>query len=85
MESGAQGVFNIAYCSQISVQELAALIMEITGISVPLSFEPQQPGDIRDSCADIHRAVDAFGYSPRYTVRSGLEETVRWYQQQPLQ
>lgn len=85
IESGAQGVFNIAYCRQISVQELAALIMEITGISVPLSFEPQQPGDIRDSCADIHRAVDAFGYSPRYTVRSGLEETVRWYQQQPLQ
>jgi len=85
MESDAQGVFNVAYCRRINVKELAAMIMEITGISVPLSFEPQQPGDIRDSCADIHRAVDAFGYSPRYTVRSGLEETVRWYQQQPLQ
>jgi UDP-glucose 4-epimerase len=86
MESDAQGVFNVAYCRRISVQELAAMIMDITGISVPLSFEPQQPGDIRDSLADIHRAVEAFGYSPRYTVRSGLEETVRWYQQQqPLQ
>ena len=82
MESDAQGVFNVAYCRQISVQELAALIMEITGISVPLSFEPQRMGDIRDSCADIHRAADAFGYSPKFTVRSGLEETVRWYQQQ---
>jgi UDP-glucose 4-epimerase len=79
MESGAQGVFNVACCRQISIQKLAALIMEVTGISVPLSFEPLRPGDIRDSCADIHRAADAFGYSPRYTVRSGLEETMRWH------
>jgi nucleoside-diphosphate-sugar epimerase len=79
MESDAQGVFNVAYCRQISIQQLAALIMEITGVSVPILYEPGRPGDIRDSCADIRRAIDAFGYSPHYTVRSGLEETVRWY------
>jgi UDP-glucose 4-epimerase len=79
MESDAQGVFNVAYCRQISIQQLAALIMEITGVSVPILYEPGRPGDIRDSCADIRRVIDAFGYSPHYTVRSGLEETVRWY------
>jgi UDP-glucose 4-epimerase len=83
MEGTAQGVFNIAYNRRISVMELAALIMEITGISVPLSFEPSRAGDIRDSLADISRAQKAFGYTPEYTVKSGLEETVDWFRKQP--
>ena len=82
MESGAQGVFNVACCRRISVQELAALIMEITGISVPLTFEPPRAGDIRDSLADISRAQAAFGYKPEYTVKSGLAETVDWFRKQ---
>ena len=79
MESGAQGVFNVAYCKRINLKELAAMIMEITGISVPLTFEPPREGDVRDSLADISRAQEAFGYAPQYTVRSGLEETVAWF------
>jgi UDP-glucose 4-epimerase len=79
MQSNAQGVFNVAYCKRINLNELAAMIMEITGISVPLHYEPARAGDVRDSLADISRAQAAFGYEPAYTVRSGLEETVAWY------
>ena len=79
MESDAQGVFNVAYCKRINLKELAAMIMEITGISVPLTFGPPREGDVRDSLADISRARKAFGYAPQYTVKSGLEETVAWF------
>ena len=82
MESDAQGVFNIAYCRRINLKELAALIMEITGIFVPLVYDPPRAGDVRDSLADITRAQKAFGYAPAYTVRSGLEETVPWFREQ---
>jgi nucleoside-diphosphate-sugar epimerase len=82
MESDAQGVFNIAYCKRINLKELAFLIMEITGISVPLVYDPPREGDVRDSLADITRAQKAFGYAPAYTVRSGLEETVAWFREQ---
>jgi UDP-glucose 4-epimerase len=81
MESNATGVFNVAYCRRINLKELAAMIMEITGISVPLVYEPARPGDVRDSLADITRAQETFGYAPAYTVRSGLEETVAWFKQ----
>ena len=37
-------------------------------------------GDVRDSLADIRRAQEAFGYAPEYTVKTGLEETIAWYQ-----
>jgi len=79
MESTAQGVFNIAYCQRITLNDLAALIMDLTGTTVPVQYEPARPGDVRDSLADITRAQAAFGYRPEYTVRTGLSETVAWY------
>jgi UDP-glucose 4-epimerase len=82
MESDSQGVFNVAYGSRINLIDLASLIMEITGISVPLKFEPPRTGDVRDSLADITQAQEAFGYAPEYTVKTGLMETIQWYQNQ---
>jgi UDP-glucose 4-epimerase len=79
MESDAQGIFNVAYSQRIDLNELANMIMEITGITVPLIYEPPKIGDVRDSLADIRRAQDAFGYAPEYTVKKGLEETIAWF------
>ncbi len=79
MESDAEGVFNVAYCKRIDLNELASLIMEIIGITVPLLYEPPRNGDVRDSLADIRRAQEIFGYTPEYTVKTGLEETIAWY------
>lgn len=81
MESNAQGVFNVAYCQRIDLNELAATIMDLTGKKVPIVYEPRRAGDVRDSLADITRAKEAFGYAPAYTVKSGLAETVAWYRE----
>jgi UDP-glucose 4-epimerase len=80
MESDAQGVYNVAYCQRINLNELASLIMDITGITVPLVYEPPRTGDVRDSLADINPAQEAFGFAPEYTVKTGLKETIAWYQ-----
>ncbi len=82
MEGDARGVFNVAYCRRIDLLELAATLMEITGITVPLIHDPPRAGDVRDSLADIARAQEAFGYAPEYTVKTGLMETVAWYRNQ---
>jgi len=80
MESPAEGVYNIAYGQQIDLNSLADLIMSITGIRTMPIYEPPRPGDIHDSLADSSRASKAFGYMPRYTVKTGLQETIPWYQ-----
>ena len=82
MESDTTGVFNVAYGKRINLRELASDIMEITGITVPLTYEPARAGDVRDSLADITKAQTAFGYDPEYTVRSGLEKTIGWFKNQ---
>ncbi|RQD81344.1 MAG: NAD-dependent epimerase/dehydratase family protein, partial [Methanocalculus sp. MSAO_Arc2] len=80
MDSDATGVYNIACGKRISLNELAALLMTITGNHPAPIYEPPREGDIRDSLADISRARAAFGYDPRYTLEEGLAETVAWFQ-----
>jgi UDP-glucose 4-epimerase len=82
MESDAEGVFNVAYNQRIDLTLLAHLIMEITDITVPITYEPPREGDIRDSLADITRAKSGFNFTPEYTVKTGLKETIQWYENQ---
>jgi UDP-glucose 4-epimerase len=79
MESNASGVFNIAGGSRISLNELAGSLSEITGVHRRPVYEPPRSGDVRDSLADISRAGEAFGFSPRRTLAEGLRETVAWF------
>jgi UDP-glucose 4-epimerase len=79
MQSNACGVFNVAYNQRINLLQLADLIMGYTGIHVRPFHEAARPGDIKDSLADISAAEKVFGYSPEYTVKTGLEETIEWF------
>ena len=79
MERNAEGVFNVAYNQRISLLALLDIIAEETGMHVNPVFEPPRAGDIHDSQADISAAQKALGYSPEYTVESGLKETIALY------
>jgi len=82
MDCAAQGVFNVAYGSHITLIELARIIMDALGEDLPLKYESPRSGDIQDSLAAISAAQNAFGYVPEYTVTTALEETIAWYQNQ---
>jgi UDP-glucose 4-epimerase len=79
MERDVPGVYNVACGAQINLLTLVDMITEITGISVPITFAPPAKGDVRDSVADITLAKKSIGYTPRWSVRKGLEDTVAWY------
>ncbi|MDN7013849.1 SDR family oxidoreductase [Methanoculleus sp. FWC-SCC3] len=81
MESDARGVFNIAGGRRISLNQLVAILSEITGTRCEPIYEAPRVGDIRDSLADITRARDAFGYDPQYPVEEGLRQAVAWFRE----
>ena len=82
MEKDAPGVYNIACGMRINLLELADMIAEITGSSVPIVFNPPAKGDVRDSVADITLAKKSIGYSPHWSVHKGLEATIAWFNEQ---
>ena len=78
-ESTKTGTFNIACGRSVTVNELIALLSEITGRNAAPVYTAPRPGDIRHSLADIKKAR-SLGYSPRSNFKKELEETVRWFE-----
>ena len=76
----AEGIFTIACCKRISLNEFAGRIMLIIGIRVEPVYDKPRAGDIKDSLADITAAREALGYYPDYDMNSGLKETIKWFQ-----
>jgi UDP-glucose 4-epimerase len=74
-ESDATGIFNISTGERISINKLAALIINLIGNSVEPIHEELRFGDIRHSLADISKAKQ-FGCNPKYDLEEGLRETI---------
>lgn len=81
-ESTSTGVFNIAGGKRISINELAGLIIKTCKKDVQLEYHDKRDGDILHSLADVTRAKKGFNFISKFSITDGIEETIKWYQQQ---
>jgi nucleoside-diphosphate-sugar epimerase len=58
------------------------LLQKTEGISLPAIYEAPRQGDVRDSQADVTRAVAELGHSPQFSFEEGLRLTLDWYRSQ---
>lgn len=72
-------VFNIAYGSRVTVNEVLAAINAGLGKNAVAEHLPERDGDIRHSLADISAAKEILGYNPDYNFEKGLHEAIEWY------
>lgn len=79
MQSKERRPVNIGNPVEYRVEEVARLILEITGSENPLIYEPLPQDDPKQRCADISRARESLGWEPRVGAREGLEATVGWF------
>ncbi|MDD4859150.1 MAG: SDR family oxidoreductase [Dehalococcoidales bacterium] len=78
-EGAAAGVFNVGTGSRVSINQLAELVINLSGSNIKPDYREKRPGDILHSLADISQ-LGKFGYKPGYTFEEGLKETVRSFQ-----
>jgi UDP-glucose 4-epimerase len=78
-------VINAATGLRISLNETYRILSELTGYTGSPDYAAARPGDIRDSQADISRAVTLLGYAPVVDFREGLRRTVEWYRAGEMQ
>lgn len=74
-------VFNIGTGDRISLNQTLQQFRRISGKKLEAKYEPPREGDIRDSQADISKAVEFLGYQPTVRFEEGLERTFEWYRQ----
>jgi UDP-glucose 4-epimerase len=74
-------VFNVACGDRITVNSMLQQINHIVGKDIAAIYSDPRSGDIKHSQADITRAKEHLGYSPRVSFEEGLRRTVQWYRE----
>ncbi|MHC4939026.1 MAG: UDP-glucuronic acid decarboxylase family protein [Planctomycetota bacterium] len=79
MESGLEGPINLGNLPEVSMRELAATIVELTGSQSPLVDAPRPADDPARRCPDLALAGDRLDWRPQVPLREGLAKTVGWF------
>jgi GDP-L-fucose synthase len=72
---------NIGAGFEISIQQLAELIAELTGFTGKLVWDITKPNGQPRRCLDTSRAAELFGFRAKTDLRTGLRRTIAWYQE----
>ena len=72
-----EGTFNVGFGEAVSVEALAAKVLELTGKDVGVVHEPPRQGDIEHSEADVFKAQQEFGFSAKVSLDEGLRRLIR--------
>ncbi|TDD30205.1 NAD-dependent epimerase/dehydratase family protein [Actinomadura sp. KC06] len=81
-ESAHPGPVNIGSPYEISMADLARLIIELTGAPSGLRFVDRPADDPRVRRPDTALAEDVLGWRPRVTVEDGLRSTIEWFERE---
>lgn len=78
-------VYNTAYGDRTTLKELVELIRDNLSkydskiANIEIFYGPNRIGDIPHSLASIAKAKRLLGYIPKYSIKDGLSEAVKWY------
>ncbi|MBI4314266.1 MAG: GDP-mannose 4,6-dehydratase [Candidatus Omnitrophica bacterium] len=72
--------FNIGTGKEISILDLAQLVIRLTGSKSQVRHEEGRPADLPRLCAGIEKIRASTGWSPEFSLESGLQRTIAWFQ-----
>ncbi|MDL1914012.1 MAG: SDR family oxidoreductase [Bergeyella sp.] len=84
-EKALNQVYNVACGEQTSLNELCIYLKEFLSEydgeieEIQPRYGPYRRGDVSHSLASIEKAKKMLGYQPKFSLRAGLEEAVKWY------
>lgn len=77
--SGHPGPVNVGSPYEVSMAELARLIIELTGSPSGIRFVDRPQDDPRVRRPDTSLAEEVLGWRPRLTIEEGLRATIEWF------
>ena len=83
MKSPETRPVNLGNPVEMTVLQIATLVMGLSGSKSTISFGPLPPGDPKRRCPDITRARNVLDWEPRVPAREGLEKTLAWFSGRP--
>ena len=72
-------VYNIGHNEPENLDSFITILEEVLGVRAVRQYEPMQPGDVKQTYADIDAIQKDLGFSPKVSLREGLTEFAQWY------
>ena len=72
---------NIGAGFEISIRELVELIVELTGYTGKIVWDPTKPDGQPRRMLDTAKASGEFGFQAKTDFRQGLKKTIAWYEE----
>lgn len=72
-------IINLGNSYTIQLKELIAVIEEVMGKQALIHQQPEQPGDVPRTYADISKAKKLFGYEPKTGIKEGIQQFYNWF------
>jgi UDP-glucuronate 4-epimerase len=72
-------LYNLGNNRSEALMDFIAAIEAACGRKAEIVFEPMQPGDVRETYADIEASRRDLGFEPRTTIAEGVPKFVAWF------
>jgi UDP-glucuronate 4-epimerase len=78
---GPHAIYNIGNHRSEELMRLVGLLEQETGRKAELDFKPMQPGDVKDTFADISAIQRDHGFQPTTSIDEGIPRFVQWFKE----
>jgi len=72
-------LFNLGESQTVKLSNLIAWLETLLGKKAVIDRQPEQPGDVPITFANISKARERLGYNPRVNIEQGLPKFVDWF------
>jgi UDP-glucuronate 4-epimerase len=77
-QAAPYSIINLGRGDTVSLANLVSALEDVLGIEALIERQPEQPGDVPQTWADISKAQAELGYEPRTSLRDGIAAFVEW-------
>ena len=74
-------VYNLGNHSTEPLMRFIEVIEQACGAKARIKFAPMQPGDVKETYADIEASTRDLGFVPRIGIDEGIPRMVKWYRE----
>ena len=80
-QTSAYELFNVGLGEAIKIKDLVQKIITISGKELTIHHNIDKPSVPTSLYLDCSLIKEKIGWSPKYTLEQGLEETIKWYKE----
>ena len=70
---------NLGHNEPVEMRRLIEMLAEAIGKPAKIDYQPEKPGEMAVTCADLTKAARLLGYQPKVPLDEGIAEYVAWH------